>query len=218
MLVLGYWLLVTRNQEPTTKNHYINVTLYVFYFLSFLAVLSALMVVFSRNPVHSVLYLVITFFSVGGHYLILSAEFLFAVHIIVYAGAILVLFLYVIMLLNLNQDSEPHKKPLHKLAATISGGLLMLVLVAALKGAEAGQLEFSANAEIGLVKNLGKMLFSEYLLPFEIVSVLLLAAMVGAVMLGKEPAKAVKNAAGKPNGRMQGQDDLKIKNVKQVYK
>ena len=102
MLVLGYWLLVTKNQRPTTNNHYINVTLYVFYFLSFLAVLSALMVVFSRNPVHSVLYLVITFFSVGGHYLILSAEFLFAVHIIVYAGAILVLFLYVIMLLNLN--------------------------------------------------------------------------------------------------------------------
>jgi len=112
------------------------VILYVFYFLSFLAVLSALMVVFSRNPIYSVLYLVITFFCVGGHYLILSAEFLFAVHIIVYAGAIMVLFLYVIMLLNLNKDTEPQKNSIYKFAAILSGGLLMLVMVGALKGAE----------------------------------------------------------------------------------
>lgn len=188
-------------------------TLYVFYFLSFLAVLSALMVVFSRNPIYSVLYLVITFFCVGGHYLLLSAEFLFAVHIIVYAGAIMVLFLYVIMLLNLNQDTEPQKKTLYKLTAIISGGLLMLVLVAALKGAESPQLVFGANAEVGLVKNLGKMLFNEFLLPFEIVSVLLLAAMVGAVMLGKEPLK--ETAARKSNGRSKGPDSVDIKNVKE---
>ena len=162
-------------------------TLYAFYFLSFLAVLSAIMVVFSRNPVHSVLYLVITFFSVGGHYLLLSAEFLFAVHLIVYAGAIMVLFLYVIMLLNLNKETEPHKAPIHKLAAVISGGLLMLVLVAALRGAEAGQTALVANAEIGLVKNLGKMLFNEFILPIEILSVLFLASMVVDVMMGKDP-------------------------------
>lgn len=188
-------------------------TLYVFYFLSFLAVLSALMVVFSRNPIYSVLYLVITFFCVGGHYLLLSAEFLFAVHIIVYAGAIMVLFLYVIMLLNLNQDTEPQKKTLYKLTAIISGSLLMLVLVAALKGAESPELVFGANAEVGLVKNLGKMLFNEFLLPFEIVSVLLLAAMVGAVMLGKEPLK--ETAARKSNGRSKGPDSVDIKNVKE---
>ncbi|MDQ2657757.1 MAG: NADH-quinone oxidoreductase subunit J, partial [Bacteroidota bacterium] len=118
-------------------------TLYVFYFLSFLAVLSALMLVFSKNPVYSVLYLIITFFCVGGHYLILSAEFLFAVHIIVYAGAIMVLFLYVIMLLNLNKETEPHKKTIIKFAAVVSGGLLMLVLVSALKGVE------TANVQLG---------------------------------------------------------------------
>ena len=122
------------------------------------------MVVFSKNPIYSVLYLVITFFSVGGHYLILSAEFLFAVHIIVYAGAIMVLFLYVIMLLNLNKDTEPQKEAVYKVAAIMSGGLLMLVLVAALKGAEAEQLQLGVNTEIGLVKNLGKMLFNEFLL------------------------------------------------------
>lgn len=190
-------------------------TLYVFYFLSFLSILSALMVVFSKNPVHSVLYLVITFFSVGGHYLILSAEFLFAVHIIVYAGAIMVLFLYVIMLLNLNQESEPQKNPLHKLAAVVSGGLLTLVLIAALRGAESAQMQFGAHPEIGLVKNLGKMLFNEFLLPFEIVSVLLLAAMVGAVMLGKIPAKAARKASADTNGRSQDRGDVKAPNVKQ---
>lgn len=189
-------------------------TLYVFYFLSFLAVLSALMVVFSKNPIYSVLYLVITFFSVGGHYLILSAEFLFAVHIIVYAGAIMVLFLYVIMLLNLNKDTEPQKEAVYKIAAIISGGLLMLVLVAALKGAEAEQLQLGVNTEIGLVKNLGKMLFNEFLLPFEIVSVLLLAAMVGAVMLGKTPIKEVRQQARGANG-MSKDDVAKIQNVKQ---
>lgn len=189
-------------------------TLYVFYFLSFLAVLSALMVVFSKNPIYSVLYLVITFFCVGGHYLILSAEFLFAVHIIVYAGAIMVLFLYVIMLLNLNKDTEPQKEAVYKITAIISGGLLMLVFVAALKGAEAEQLQLGVNTEIGLVKNLGKMLFNEFLLPFEIVSVLLLAAMVGAVMLGKTPVKEARQQAKGANG-MSKDDVAKIQNVKQ---
>jgi NADH-quinone oxidoreductase subunit J len=191
------------------------VTLYVFYFLSFLAVLSALMVVFSRNPIFSVLYLVITFFCVGGHYLILSAEFLFAVHVIVYAGAIMVLFLYVIMLLNLNQDSEPLKNNFYRFAAVISAGLLMLVLVAALKGAESAQIVFGANTEIGLVKNLGRMLFNEFLLPFEIVSILLLAAMVGAVMLGKTHMKSTPKPAAKTNGLPADGATLNIKKVKQ---
>ena len=190
-------------------------TLYVFYFLSFLAVLSALMVVFSKNPIYSVLYLVITFFSVGGHYLILSAGFLFAVHIIVYAAAIMVLFLYVIMLLNLNKDSEPQKETLYKFAAIISGGLMMLVLVAALRGAESEYVQLGANAEIGLVKNLGRMLFNEFLLPFEIVSVLLLAAMVGAVMLGKTPLREVQQQSRVTNGGSKDQDAAKIPNVKQ---
>jgi NADH-quinone oxidoreductase subunit J len=165
------------------------VTLYAFYFLSFLAVMSALMVVFSRNPIYSVLYLVITFLCVGGHYLLLSAEFLFAVHIIVYAGAIMVLFLYVIMLLNLNKDDESLKSNYLRFAAVLSAGLLMLVIVGALRGAEAAEISFGGITTIGTVKQLGKLLFNEFLLPFEIVSILLLAAMVGAVMLGKTHTK-----------------------------
>ena len=190
-------------------------TLYVFYFLSFLAVLSACMVVFSRSPIYSVLYLVITFFCVGGHYLLLSAEFLFAVHIIVYAGAIMVLFLYVIMLLNLNKETEPQKQNIYKFAAILSGGLLLLVMVGALKGAESASIAMGASNDVGLVKNLGRMLFNEFLLPFEIVSVLLLTAMVGAVMLGKTPLKAVQQHGKNPNGQSIEIASAKVTQVKE---
>lgn len=159
-------------------------TLNLFYFLSFVAIFASLLVVFSKSPVHSVLYLIVAFFAIGGHYLLLNAEFLFIVHIIVYAGAIMVLFLYVIMLLNLNEETERHKSNLLKFAAAIAGGLLLLILVASLKGVD--QLPAATmQHDVGYVKKLGHVLFTEYLLPFEITSVLLLAAMVGAVMLGK---------------------------------
>lgn len=161
-------------------------TLYLFYFLSFLCVLSALMVVFSKSPVYSVLYLVMCFFAIAGHYILLNAQFLAAVHIIVYAGAIMVLFLYVIMMLNLNKTTEPHKNNWLKFAAVITGGLLFLVLIASLKGAELITQAENVNNQIGLVKNLGKILFNDFLLPFETSSILFLASMVGAVMLGKK--------------------------------
>ncbi len=160
-------------------------TLNLFYFLSFFGVICALLVVFSRNAVHSVLYLILTFFAIAGHYILLNAQFLAAVHVIVYAGAIMVLFLYVIMLLNLNQETEPHKSTVLKFAAAISAGLLLTVFVGSLKGTELMTQQQGPATDVGLVKSLGRLLFTEYLLPFEISSVLLLAAMVGAVMLGK---------------------------------
>ena len=160
-------------------------TLNLFYFLSFLGVLSALLVVFSKSPVHSVLYLILTFFTIAGHYVLLNAQFLAAVHVIVYAGAIMVLFLYVIMLLNLNKESEPHKSNFLKFAAAICSGALLVILVGSLKGTELVTTQNVVVADLGTVKSLGRILFTEYLLPFEITSVLLMAAMVGAVMLGK---------------------------------
>ncbi len=149
----------------------------------------ALMVVFSKNPVHSVLYLVLTFFTIAGHYVLLNAQFLAAVHVIVYAGAIMVLFLFVIMLMNLNKDTEPHKKPWLKFSAAIASGLLLVVLVGSLKGAETIVPTNAFNPNIGLIENLGKTLFHDFLLPFEVSSILLLVAMVGAVMLGKKSIK-----------------------------
>ncbi len=167
-------------------------TLYLFYFLSFVAIFSALLVVFSKNPVYSVLYLIITFFAIAGHYILLNAQFLAVVHVIVYAGAIMVLFLYVIMLLNLNQESEPHKSMFVKIAAVASSGLLLTVLIGTLRGASQ-IVEKTGGGEIGLVKNLGRVLFNEFLFPFEISSILLLAAMVGVVMVGKDEEHAKPN-------------------------
>lgn len=193
-------------------------TLYAFYFLSFLAVLSALMVVFSRNPIYSVLYLVITFFCVACHYLLLNAQFLAAVHVIVYAGAIMVLFLYVIMLLNLNKDDESRKTNLWRAGAVITAGLLMVVIVGALRGAETANINFNSSNNTGLVKNLGNLLFNEFLLPFEIVSILLLTALVGAVMLGKTHMKRVQEIAHKKNGRGSVASARGISNIKEFTK
>jgi NADH-quinone oxidoreductase subunit J len=165
------------------------ITQWIFGILSFMAIMFALMVVFSRNPVNSVLYLVLTFFCIAGHYLLLNAQFLAVVHIAVYAGAIMVLFLFVIMLMNLNQDSEPQKTVLSKIIAGVIGGMLLLVLVGALKGTEQIAINRVGHTDIGLVKNLGKVLFTEFLFPFEIVSVLLLSALVGAILIGKKDIK-----------------------------
>ena len=158
---------------------------YVFYLLSAVSIISALLMVFSKNPIHSVLFLIVTFFSVAGHFILLNADFLAIVQIIVYTGAIMVLFLYVIMLLNLNKESESSKPFLVRLAAAVSGGLLFLVLIASLKTS----IPSSPNevvSGIGTVKNLGKVLFDQYLLPFEATSVLFLSAMAGSVMLAKK--------------------------------
>jgi NADH-quinone oxidoreductase subunit J len=161
-------------------------TQWTFGILSFLAIMFALMVVFSRNPVNSVLYLVLTFFCIAAHFLLLNSQFLAVVHVAVYAGAIMVLFLFVIMLMNLNQDTEPQKTALAKAIAGIIGGLMLMVMVGALKGTDQLQIQQYGHSDIGLIRNLGKVLFSEYLFPFEIVSVLLLAALTGAIMLGKK--------------------------------
>src|ERR1700752_5370590 len=105
----------------------------IFYFLSFVAIFCALMTVFAKNPIHSVLYLIITFFAIAGHYVLLNVQFLAAVHVIVYAGAIMVLFLYGIMLLNLNTEAEPHKSSALKFGAAIFAGMLMVVLLGSLR-------------------------------------------------------------------------------------
>jgi NADH-quinone oxidoreductase subunit J len=161
---------------------------YLFLILGFFAVLSALMVVFSKNPVHSVLYLVLTFFAIAGEYVLLNAQFIAIVNVIVYAGAIMVLFLFVIMLLNLNKETEPHKAQGMKFGAVVTGGLLLMVFVGTLKGVDT-LTQTPLDNNMGLIENLGNVLFKQFLLPFEVSAVLFLAAMVGAVMLSKKDIK-----------------------------
>lgn len=157
----------------------------LFWFLTVMAISCALGVVLSRNPINSVLFLILTFFAVSGHYILMNAQFLAVVNIIVYAGAIMVLFLFVIMLMNLNADTEPQKNRLAQMAGVISGGILFLVILSALRTSTANNLEQTAT-DIGLIKNLGKTLFTQFVLPFEISSVLFLSAMIGAIVIGKK--------------------------------
>ncbi len=164
-----------------------NITQLLFWILSVAALFSAMMVVTSRNPVYSVIWLIVTFFALSGHYILLNAQFLAIVNIIVYAGAIMVLFLFVIMLMNLNKETEPVKNRWLQMAGAISGGSLLLVLVAALKDTEIkGQQVMVGEGSIGLIKTLGQELFTNYVVPFEISSILFLSAMVGAVVIGKK--------------------------------
>jgi len=162
-------------------------TEYAFWFLSFLAVFSALYMIISKNPVYSVLSLILTFFSIAGHYFLLNAQFLAAVHIIVYAGEIMVLFLYVIMMLNMNKLEGEKKSMWIQGLSVVAGCLLGFVLLAVVKRTDELTVIAQANAQdVGLVENLGKTLYRDFLLPFELASVLFLAAMVGAVYLSKK--------------------------------
>jgi NADH-quinone oxidoreductase subunit J len=163
------------------------ITEILFWGLSALALFSAIMVVTSKSPVHSILYLIVVFFSISGHYILLNAQFLAIVNIIVYAGAIMVLFLFVVMLMNLNAESEPKKNRVLQFAGLISGGCLFLVLISAVtKSTQANNLVQMGGGDSGLIKNLGMVLFRDYVIPFEISSVLFLSAMIGAVVIGKK--------------------------------
>src|SRR6476661_1415995 len=127
------------------------VTPILFWILSVVALFSALMVITSKNPMHSVIWLIIVFFAISGHYLLLNAQFLAIVNIIVYAGAIMVLFLYVLMLMDLKKETEPQKNKWLKLIGAVAGGSLLLVLVAALKNTEREMAQLNTG-NIGLIE------------------------------------------------------------------
>lgn len=162
--------------------------LVVFAIASGLAIVSALAMVVVKTPVRSVISLVVTFFALAVLSILLAAPFIAAIQVIVYAGAILVLFLFVVMLLNLtNEAASKDRRPIQRLLGLVSvvalGGLLLGVTLRA--GAPpvpaAGGL-IPAKDEIPI---LGRLLFSDYLLAFEALSVLLLLAAVGALVLSK---------------------------------
>ncbi len=177
----------------------------LFWILSVAALSCAMGVVLSRNPVNSVMFLILTFFAISGHYILMNAQFLAVVNIIVYAGAIMVLFLFVIMLMNLNADVEPQKSKLLQLAGAISGGALLLVILAALRDTTLIQLEQGSN-EHGLIANLGVTLFRDYVLPFEMSSVLFLSAMIGAIVIGRKDDNPQRHSG--TNEQTDGMDNV----------
>lgn len=162
-----------------------NITTLAFILLSAVAIGSAVMMIKSKSPVYSILWLIVVFFAISGHYVLLNAQFLAVVNIIVYAGAIMVLFLFVVMLMNLNAETEPVKNYRMQLIGIVSGGSLLLVLLSALMKMDARGVQMKIG-DAGLIKNLGHTLFTDYVWPFEISSVLFLSAMIGAVVIAKK--------------------------------
>jgi NADH-quinone oxidoreductase subunit J len=160
--------------------------LFFFYFALVIAA-SSVLVVALRNPIYSALSLLIMFFHVAGLYVTLHAEFLAAVQVIVYAGAILVLYLFVVMLLNLKQDERYHRQ--WPVAAAVGSVLaleaVMLTLVKGRTAAARPGVQETATEGLGNTEALGDVLYSTYLFPFEVASLILLVAMIGAIILAK---------------------------------
>lgn len=161
--------------------------LLLFYILSAITLGTAFLTIYSRNPIHSAIYLVICFFSIAGHYLLFNAQFLAVVHIIVYSGAIMVLFLFTIMLMNLNKEDEVHKPRITRLGAVVVISLMCLIFIAIFINSKTIVGEYDNNGEdFQSIKKLGQVLLNEFMVPFEYASVLLLVAMIGAVLLSKK--------------------------------
>ncbi len=163
----------------------------LFYGLAAVMVVSSLMVILRKNPVHSALFLILTFLCLAGLYLLLNAQFIAAIQVIVYAGAIMVLFIFVIMLLNL--ESEVASKGGHglqKFWATVISIVLAISFVSIMTvkvfTGEKGIFSPETVNAAGNSEVIGRLLFTEFLLPFEITSVLLLAAIIGAIVLAKK--------------------------------
>lgn len=163
-----------------------------FVYFSVVSILAGILTVALRNPVHCLLALLALLLHVAGLFVLLNAEFLFAVQVIVYAGAILILYLFVLMLLNLKTE-ERYLHTKHAvilfLAVSIFGELLLLVMRSPFGGAK-GDAPASAVLKDGDSYAVGIKMFSEYLLPFEIVGVFLLGAVIGAIVLAKTPTAA----------------------------
>lgn len=156
-----------------------------FFALAIPLVVVAIMVIAHPSPVYSALFLVLTLFLLAVYFLFLNAHMVAALQIIVYAGAIMVLFLFVIMLLNLQSDTlRTHRHGLGR-AAIIGGVILLAELGLLLQRSSSEQAESSLPENFGTVEALGSQLFTTYLLPFEITGILLLVAIVGAVVLAK---------------------------------
>ena len=164
-----------------------SIVLIIFCVLAAITLATAFLTIFSRNPIHSAIYLVICFFSIAGHYLLLNAQFLAVVHVIVYSGAIMILFLFTIMLMNLNERNEVHRPRITRLGAIVSFCLICLVLIAIFINSKPIVGDYTTTGEdYQSIKVLGKVLLNEYMVPFEFVSILLLVAMIGAVLLSKK--------------------------------
>ena len=164
----------------------------VFSVLSLITLATAFLAIYSKKPMHNAIYLVICFSSISGHYLLLNAQFLAIVNLIVYIGAIMILMLFTIMLMNLNKENEVHKPRITRLGAIVTFCLMCMVLIAIFMNSKpiADDSYEVTGEDYQSIQVLGKLLLNEYMVPFEFASILLLVAMIGAVLLSKKENSA----------------------------
>lgn len=161
----------------------------IFYILSAITLGSALLTILKRNPIHSAIWLVVCFFSIAGHYAMFNAQFLAMVHLIVYSGAIMILMLFTIMMMNFNEN-KIRKNNLVVVAAVVALCLVAYVLLATFLKAQPMIEQYVVTGEdYQSIKVLGKVLLDDYVVPFEMAAVLLLVSMIGAVLLSKKDKK-----------------------------
>lgn len=175
----------------------------VFYAFSAMAVVSAIATVTRKNPVVAAVWLVATFFAVAVNYVLLSASFLAALQVLVYAGAMMVLFVFVIMVLDVDEEGEAESRRPSRIgrfgygvALMLAGGLVVWVLVATLsKQYVSTGVVLDPALDFGSAQSVGQRLFTDYLFAFEAVSLLLLAAVIGAVVVARSRREREKEAA-----------------------
>jgi NADH-quinone oxidoreductase subunit J len=165
----------------------LNIELILFGAFALLTLLSAGMVIFARSPINSAMALVSTFFFLAGIYVLLWAHTVAVMQVLVYAGAIMVLFLFVIMLLNLGESPTRGRPTLARVAGGAAAAGLLVVLGIVLWRVKGAAPDLSAEGQLtfGTMATMGQVIFTQWLLPFEAVSLLLLVAMVGAVVVAK---------------------------------
>jgi NADH-quinone oxidoreductase subunit J len=158
----------------------------LFWIFSLLGIAGAIGLILNRNPVYSALNLILNFFSIAGLYLTLQAEFLSVIQILVYAGAIMVLFLFVIMLLNLSDEPKESPFTLTRVAAYVLGIAFVVEMFIALSGlGYSGQI-LEQPFSFASTESIGALMMTEYLFPFEMISVVLIAALIGAIVVAKK--------------------------------
>src|SRR5512133_746058 len=159
----------------------------IFYIAGFIAVLASILAISNRNAIHALLYLIVSLLSISVIFYILGAPLIAALEVIVYAGAIMVLFIFVVMMLNIGMEEETEKRwlqPRMWIAPSILAAVLLVIFIYVLKDAGTGKTATAINP-----KQVSVSLFTTYLIPVEIAAILLLAGLVGAYHLGKRKKK-----------------------------
>lgn len=192
---------------------------FLFYAFSAVLVIGALRVITARNSVHAALFLVLSFFSAAGIWMLLKAEFLSIVLVLVYVGAVMVLFLFVVMMLDIDLDKMREGFWWHfPLAATVGTVIVVQMGAVIFYGFQSSESEVPASAYIGNTKELGKLIYTEYVYAFEIAAVVLLVAIVAAVALTMRRRKDTKYFSPSAAIKVKSSDRIRVVKMKSETK